>query len=274
MTLIKNEDRTKFAWTRNFLNNTVVLAFTFIMGVILDKFTASGYELYGFLILFAIVFLIAFADIALRAKTLKPKFIQEKVTLKESINIPARDKNFRNVLITSGLNRFAYGIGTMYLNVFLLRYLNIGYLYYSILNILISLAEAFSSKFWASQSKNRDWTKVILPMCVLFILAFTVLLSFDNSILIYVLPLIYILIGFGNGAYDMYDHIAIYESAKDNYQTSYVTFEKFIEGAATMLIPLLSYTILQETVNAIRITFLISIISYAILFMYYKFRKK
>ena len=86
--------------------------------------------------------------------------------------------------------------------------------------------------------------------------------------------LIYILIGFGNGAYDMYDHIAIYESAKDNYQTSYVTFEKFIEGAATMLIPLLSYTILQETVNAIRITFLISIISYAILFMYYKFRKK
>ena len=274
MTLIKNEDRTKFAWTRNFLNNTVVLAFTFIMGVILDKFTASGYELYGFLILFAIVFLIAFADIALRAKTLKPKFIQEKVTLKESINIPARDKNFRNVLITSGLNRFAYGIGTMYLNVFLLRYLNIGYLYYSILNILISLAEAFSSKFWASQSKNRDWTKVILPMSVLFILAFTVLLSFDNSILIYVLPLIYILIGFGNGAYDMYDHIAIYESAKDNYQTSYVTFEKFIEGAATMLIPLLSYTILQETVNAIRITFLISIISYAILFMYYKFRKK
>ena len=111
-------------------------------------------------------------------------------------------------------------------------------------------------------------------MSVLFVIAFTVLLTFENSMLIYLLPLIYILIGFGNAAYEMYDHIAIYESAKDNYQTSYVAFERFIEGVATMLIPLLSYTILQETENAIRITFLISIMSYAILFMYYKFRKK
>ena len=274
MTLIKNEDRTNFAWTRHFLNNTAVLAFTLIMGVILDKFTASGYELYGFLILFAIIFIIAFTDISIRVKTFKPEVIQEKITLKDNIVIPARDKNFRSVLITGGINRFAYAIGTMYLNVFLLRYLNVGYLYYSILNILISLAEAFSSKFWASQSKNRDWTKIILPMSVLFVIAFTVLLTFENSMLIYLLPLIYILIGFGNAAYEMYDHIAIYESAKDNYQTSYVAFERFIEGVATMLIPLLSYTILQETENAIRITFLISIMSYAILFMYYKFRKK
>lgn len=274
MTLIKKEDRTKFAAKRNIFKNTVVLAFSLIMGVILDKFTASGYELYGFLILFAIVFVIAFADIAIRIKTYKPDIIQEKISVKDNVVIPAKDKSFRSVLVTGGLNTFAYGIGTMYLNVFLLRYLNISYLYYSILNLLISLAGAFSSKFWAKQSKDRNWSKVILPMCFIFIIAFTILLSFDNSILIYLLPLIYILIGFGNASYEMYDHIAIYESAKDNLQTSYVTFERFIEGIVTMVLPILSYTIFKESANAIQWTFLISIIGYMILFFYYRFKKK
>lgn len=270
MTLIKKEDRTNFAAKRNFLKNTIVLAFSLIMGVVLDRFTAVGYELYGFLILFAIVFIIAFIDIALRINTDKPEIIEEKIGVKDNIIIPAKDKNFRSVLVTGGLNRFAYGIGTMYLNVFLLRYLNIGYLYYSILNILINLSDAFSSKYWGNKAKERKWTKVILPMCIIFIIGFTSLLILKDSQLIYLLPLIYILLGFGNASYEMYDHIAIYEKAKDKLQTSYVTFERFIEGIVTMLLPVLSYTIFKENDNAIKITFAIAIIAYAILFIYYK----
>ena len=270
MTLIKKEDRTTFAAKRNFLKNTVVLAFSLIMGVILDSFTKSGYELYGFMILFAIVFIIAFVDIAIRIKTYKPDVIQEEISIKDNVIIPAKDKKFRSVLITGGLNRFAFGIGTMYLNVFLLRYLNIGYLYYSILNILVNLSEAFSSKYWGNKSKKRNWKKIILPMCIIFITIFTMLLLFNNQQLLYLLPFIYILIGFGNASYEMYDHIAIYESAKDKLQTSYVTFERFIEGIVTMILPLLSYTVFKESNNAIKVTFVIAILSYTILFIYYK----
>lgn len=272
MTLIKKEDRTTFAAKRNFLKNTMVLAFSLIMGVILDSFTKSGYELCGFMILFAIVFIIAFVDITIRIKTYKPDVIQEKISIKDNIIIPAKDKNFRSVLITGGLNRFAFGIGTMYLNVFLLRYLNIGYLYYSILNILVNLSEAFSSKYWGNKSKRRNWAKIILPMCIIFIIVFTMLLLFNNQQLLYLLPFIYIMIGFGNASYEMYDHIAIYESAKDKLQTSYVTFERFIEGIVTMILPLLSYTIFKESNNAIKFTFVIAILSYTILFIYYKLK--
>lgn len=273
MTLIKKEDRPTFAAKRNFLKNTVVLAFSLIMGVILDRFTASGYELYGFMILFAIVFIIAFIDIAIRIKTYKPDVIQEEISIKDNVIIPAKDKKFRSVLITGGLNRFAFGIGTMYLNVFLLRYLNIGYLYYSILNILVNLSEAFSSKYWGNKSKRRNWSKIILPMCIIFIIVFTMLLLlFNNQQLLYLLPCIYILIGFGNASYEMYDHIAIYETAKDKLQTSYVTFERFIEGIVTMILPLLSYTIFKESNNAIKVTFVIAIVGYIILFIYYKLK--
>ena len=273
MTLIKKEDRTAFAAKRNFIKNTVVLAFSLIMGIILETFTESGFELYGFLILFAIVFVIAFIDIAIRINTYKPEVFQEKISVKDNIVIPAKDKDFRGVLITGGLYRFAYGIGTMYLNVFILRYLNIGYIFYSLLNILVNLSEGFSSGYWAKKSKDRNWSKVIMPMCIIFIVVFISLLLFTNNQLIYLLPLIYILIRFGNASYAIYDHIVIYESAKDKLQTSYVTFERFIEGIVTMLLPLLSYTIFKENDNAIKLTFLISIIAYAVLFIYYIFKR-
>lgn len=270
--LIKKEDRTNFASTRNIYKNTVVLAFSLIMVVVLDKFTASGYELYGFTILFIIVFIIAFIDIVLRIHTYKPELIQEKISIKDNIKVPAKDKSFKNVLVTCGLNRFAYGIGTMYLNVFLLRYLKIGYIYYSILNIILNLSNALSSKFWGNKSKDRKWEKVILPMCIIFITAFTILFSFRNEYLIYLLPLVYILLGIGDSSYEMYDHIAIYESAKDKMQTSYVTFERFIEGIITMLLPILSYTILSESDNTIKITFALSILTYIILFIYFRMK--
>ena len=41
-------------------------------------------------------------------------------------------KEFRKILIITGINRFAYGIGMMYINVYLLRYVKINSLYYSI----------------------------------------------------------------------------------------------------------------------------------------------
>ncbi len=273
MSLIKKEDRTNFAATRNFFKNTIVLAFSLIMGVILDKFTACGYELYGFISLFIIIFIIAFIDIAIRIKTYKPDIVEQKVNVIENIKIPAKDKNFRNILITCGLNRFAYGIGTMYLNVFLLRYLNINYIYYSSLNILLNLSDALSSKFWGNKSKDRKWDNVILPMCIIFIIAFGIL-SFSNYYLIYLLPIIYILLGIGNSSYEMYDHIAIYENSKDKMQTSYVTFERFIEGIITIILPIISYTVLSESSNIIKITFILAMITYGILFTYFKIKTK
>ena len=110
-------------------------------------------------------------------------------------------------------------------------------------------------------------------MCVIFIIVFVILLSFNNEQLLYSLPIIYILIGFGNASYEMFDHIAIYETAKDKLQTSYVTFERFIEGIVTMILPMLSYIVFKESNGAIKATFIIAIFSYIALFAYYKLTK-
>lgn len=274
MTLLKKEDRIKFAAVRNMLRNTVVVAFSLTMGIVLDKCTASGYELYGFLVLFFVVFVIACIDIVIKVNTYKPEIEKKPAKVLDTIKMPAKDKQFRKVLMVCGLNRFAYGMGTMYLNVFVLRYLHVNYLYYGILNILINLASAISSNFWKKQAKDRKWKKVILPMCLACVIAFGILFYFENAILMYLLPIVYILIGIYDSAYDMYDHTAIYESAKEDYQTSYVTFERFVEGIVTAILPILSYTIFKESSNAIKTTFGIAIITYIILFIFYSIREK
>ena len=113
--------------------------------------------------------------------------------------------------------------------------------------------------------------KYVFPLFLyVSIIAFGILLYFDNLTLIYLLPIAYILIGIYDSAYDIYDNIAIYESAKENYQTSYVTFERFIEGIVTAILPILSYTIFKESSNAIKITFGLAIIAYIILFFCFR----
>ena len=269
MTLLKKEDRGKFSATKNAFKNTIVVLFSFLIGTLLDYFKVNGNELLGFIILFFTVFIIATIDIILRICTFKPNIKQEKINLKESISLPAKDKSYRKILLFCGLYRFAIGIGTIYLNVYILRYLNVSYLYYSILNMIVALSEALFGLYWSKKINDRNWKKIIIRMSILYIISFICLSIFKDNILIYLLPIIYLLIGCGNSAYDLYDNIAIYECALNGYETSYVTFERFIEGIITALIPIFTSTILSNSGEiSIKFTFIIALIFFIIIFIF------
>lgn len=77
------------------------------------------------------------------------------------------------------------------------------------------------------------------------------------------------MIGCGNSSYDLYDNIAIYENSLKDYETSYVTFERFIEGIVTALIPILTSTLLVNNGNnSIKLTFIISLIFFVIILIF------
>lgn len=73
------------------------------------------------------------------------------------------------------------------------------------------------------------------------------------------------MLGCASSAYNIFDNIAIYESAKDGYHTSYVTFERFVEGIVVAFIPLLTLFISEDTFWGIKTTFLIGVVSFALL---------
>ena len=267
MSLINKEDRAKFSSTKNIFSNIVIIATSLSVGVILDHFTAVGQELTGFLIMFALIFVIAFTDILIRVKTYKPELENKKVTLKETISIPAKDKNFRKIVAICALKCFAESIGLIYINIFLLKELKVDYLYYSILNLIIPLSSALFSKMWAKIAQKRIWVKVLLPMSVLYLSAFLLLFLLPNTPLFYVMPVIFIIIGCASSAYNIFDNIAIYESAKDGYHTSYITFERFIEGIAVSVIPLITAFVSEESKLGIKITFILGLSIFLLLFI-------
>ena len=72
----------------------------------------------------------------------------------------------------------------------------------------------------------------------------------------------------------MFDHIAIYENSNDNYKTSYVTFERFIEGIVTAVLPIISYCFFPEQDSTIKVTFLIAFFVYIIFYCYVQIKYK
>ncbi|MNI76887.1 hypothetical protein D3C73_1331440 [compost metagenome] len=135
--------------------------------------------------------------------------------------------------------------------------------------MIINIAEAFFGLYWCKKIQNRQWLKVLIPMNIIYIIAFMLLFILNNSTLIIMLPIIYILIGCANSVYDIYDNIAIYEGSKKGYETSYVTFERFIEGIVTALLPIISSNLLKGNNNSIiKSTFLIASISFFVILIY------
>lgn len=77
----------------------------------------------------------------------------------------------------------------------------------------------------------------------------------------------------GECAYSMFDSVAIYEHSKENYQTSYMTFERFIEGLVTAVLPFVTL-IFKDNSLFIKITFAIAIVFYILLLLFVLLKKR
>ena len=272
MSILKEEDRSKFYATKNLIQNTLVMAVSFGAGVLLDKYTQSGNEFKGFVILFFIIVIINIIDIYLRATTYKPEIKENKVNIKETIKEPLRDKKFRKLLVFTALYTLSLNMGIQYLSLFQLKYLGISYTYASVLNVILALANAFFGMIWAKRYNKRGWKSIIIPMLVTYIAMF-ILLSNTTVDTKFVLIMAFILYGIGESAYGLFDHNVIYESAQEKYKTVYLSVNKTICGVISILIPIITSVIMVDENNTdnIKTIFGIAIILFTFTMIYYIF---
>lgn len=271
MSILKQDDRAKFYATKNLIQNTLVMAISFGAGILLDKFTYFGNEFKGFIILFSIIVLINIVDIYLRTCTYKPEIKENNVNIKETIKQPLKDKKFRKVLVFTALYTLSLNIGIQYLSLFQLKYLGISYTFASILNIILSLVNASFGVIWAKKYNKNGWKSIVIPMLMVYIIMF-VLLSIITVDTKFILPIIFVLYGIGESAYGLFDHNVIYETAQDKYKTVYLSVNKTVCGAISILIPIITAFIMKDenNINNIKIIFIISIILFIFTMVYYK----
>ena len=271
MSILKTEDRPKFYASKNLIQNTLVMLVSFGAGILLDKYTCSGNAFKGFAILFFIVVIINIIDILLRASTYKPTIKENNVNIKQTIKEPLKDIKFRKILVFTALYTLSLNIGIQYLSLFQLKYLGISYTFVSILNVILSLANAFFGILWAKIYNKRGWKSIIIPMLFSYVTMF-ILLSNINANTIFILPIIFILYGIGESAYGLFDNNVIYETAQEKYKTVYLSVNKTVCGLISILIPIITSFIMtdENNVNNIKLIFVISIILFIITMIYYK----
>ena len=272
MSILKEEDRAKFYATKNLIQNTLVMATSLGAGVLLDKYTQAGNEFKGFAILFSLIVFINIIDIYLRTTTYKPEIQENKVNIKETIKEPLKDKHFLKILVFTGLYTLSLNIGIQYLSLFQLKYLGISYTYVSILNIILSLANAVFGIIWAKIYNYRGGKNIILPMLVAYIGMF-ILLSNTSADKTFILIIAFILYGIGESAYGLFDHNVIYELAQEKYKTVYLSINKTICGLVSIIVPVVTSVIMVDENNTenIKMIFGISIILFVVTLIYYKF---
>lgn len=271
MSILKEEDRAKFYATKNLIQNTLVMAVSLGAGVLLDKYTQSGNEFKGFVILFSIIVIINIIDIYLRATTYKREVQENKVNIKETIKEPLKDKQFRKLLVFTSLYTLALNIGIQYLSLFQLKYLGISYTYASILNVILALVNATFGLIWAKTYNNRGWKSIVVPMLVTYIAMF-ILLIYTTVDTTFILLVAFALYGIGESAYGLFDHNVIYESAQEKYKTVYLSINKTICGVVSVLVPIITSNIMvdENNTNNIKMIFGISIVLFVFTLIYYR----
>lgn len=272
MSILKTEDRSRFYATKNLIQNTLVMGVTFGAGILLDQYTNAGNEFKGFAILFFIIVMINIIDIYLRASTYKPQIHEKNVDIRETIKEPIKDIKFRKILIFTALYTLSLNIGIQYLSLFELKYLGISYTFASILNVILSLVNAFFGLIWAKKYNTKGWKSIIMPMLISYIVMFVLLgnITVDSK---FILPIVFILYGIGESAYGLFDHNVIYESAQDKYKTVYLSVNKTVCGVISILVPIITSFIMADENNTdnIKIIFMITIALFTTTMLYYKF---
>jgi hypothetical protein len=137
---------------------SIRVAFTFItviMGFIMDAF---GKRYMGFLIVFITALVLAIADIILLNNIYEPEYLVKDSTTNENIKLfePLTNNKYRRFLLFTVLYSLVLHMSSSYTNVFLLKYLNLGYGFISIINIIKVIFMLASSRYWLKIGRKNN----------------------------------------------------------------------------------------------------------------------
>ncbi len=266
-TLHKN-DAKKFYWQKNTLVVIMATIIQFLLSFILDNYDSY----YVYLLIFICILTITSIDVILRIKLDKPIVLEkEKISLKETISTPIKDKSFSKIIVITTLYNFAYNLGTCFLSLYLLRYIGLSYVYITILAVINYLANILGGWVFSKIAIKYNNYKMCVLCSFISLIILTLSLTIFKNTLIYILPLIYLIFGFGRAGFSLFESNGIYEYASIDNKTMYVSVCKFFVGLSSLVITLLSIFCINQQNNlwVYRILFLVaSIVSLLTMILY------
>lgn len=145
------------------LKDSYSLAFvtiiTLVMGKVLDYFGDNKSLDYGYAIVGVVVILLTVMNFVFLSNIKEPiiKKMKTKISLKDTILSPWKNKEFRKIIVLFIIWNIALQIAGPFFSVYMVTKLKLTYTYIMIMGVLTSLVRVFIVAYWGKFADSRSW---------------------------------------------------------------------------------------------------------------------
>jgi len=237
MQLLKPDDQKRFFAQKNFVVLLISAVLNLTLSHFLDQNIGTDFAYTMFAIILSTIVLVAVLEITFRSITHKPQATDKSsITIKETITAPMKNRETRKVIILQVMFHFFMNLGTMYLAFYQIQYLEMSYLFIAILLLISTIAGMLGGFFFGKTAiKKRNFNLVLYISISMLMLVFIAYGAMGNYVL-YVVPVLSFLWGFGATGFGLYEGIVLHETAPKEYKITALSCYKFYSGLVSLLL--------------------------------------
>lgn len=161
MEIVRPEYRGDYFSRREILDKLLTCVLVFGLGLLLDYFQ-KGYT--GFLIIYMVSFALAMMQFyhLRRITDVEYELSKERTGISDLIMIPLKDKKYRNLTLYIAVFFFIAWLCYSFRNIYMLKYMEISYVAYSILFSFRMIIQGTASPFWGRMGVKKGWYAVFI----------------------------------------------------------------------------------------------------------------
>ena len=244
---------------------------TLVLGPVMDAFKGNGNEYGGFVVMFAVVLLLSFANAFFWLRIKEPDRVKSKTTfkLRQIVTMPLKNTGFRKIIIFFILYNVGLQVGGPFFSVYMVTGLKLNYTYIMIMGMLSTIVNVVLVRVWGRVADRKSWNFVLTySILTLGITHFSWFFANGSTAFIMV-PLLHIMGGAGWAGIGIstFNIQFIYSPADGN--TVYIGFNAALGGlmgflgtvaGSGLLIAMqsMSPNLLGFSISGIQVLFLIS----------------
>lgn len=243
----------------------------FIAGRILDIATD---KYIGFVILFSVAYVMILLENIAFWKIEEPEINSlNKISIKflDVFKIPLKNKKFINFTVSIMFFNLALHMSNSFINLYMIRYLNLSYTYISLTTIMMCILQLFFYRLWGRIGDKYGHKNVINISIWCYIIYLFIWVIVSKSIMYFTIPIAYIFLAIASSGYTTSQFNIKYSIIPEKGRTLYDGFYLASMGITLLLSPLLggkikslinNYEFFEKMINysQFRVLFLISVI--------------
>ncbi len=173
--------------------------FTLALGPVMDAYKAGGNEYGGFVIMFALVLLLSFANGYFWLRIKEPDRVRSKTTfkLRQIVTMPLKNLGFRKIIIFFILYNVGLQIGNPFFSVYMVTGLKLDYTYIMVMGMLFTIVDVILVRVWGRIADRKSWNFVLTYSILTLGIAHFSWFFVNGSTAFIMVPLLHILSGVG-----------------------------------------------------------------------------